>query len=359
MVRDICGWVKEAVKIPVFAKLTPNVTEIVEIAKAAYQGKADGVTATNTVSGLMSIKTDSTAWPNVGNEKRTTYGGMSGNAIRPIALRDVTAIGNSLPGYPILATGGIDSADVGLQFLYAGASLLQVCSAVQNQDFTLIDDYTTGLKALLYLRSIELDGWEGQSPPTPKHQRGKPTPKVGELVGKVAKATRNSTENLPNFGPYKTRREEITSRYRSELNETQHNNVVNGSNGSIRPAVKPKIPLPTVQDMIGRALPQIGSYNSLDNTKQVVAIIDEDMCINCGKCYMACNDSGYQAITFDPDTHLPSVTDDCTGCTLCASVCPIIDCITMVPKTIPHKIKRGIPISSANDVTKEPQMPSQ
>lgn len=44
------------------------------------------------------------------------------------------------------------------------------------------------------------------------------------------------------------------------------------------------------------------------------------MCINCGKCYMACNDSGYQAITFDPKTHLPVVTSDCTGCTLCLSV---------------------------------------
>jgi len=54
----------------------------------------------------------------------------------------------------------------------------------------------------------------------------------------------------------------------------------------------------------------------------------QDMCINCGKCYMACADSGYQAITFDPDTHIPSVTDDCTGCALCLSVCPIIDCIT-------------------------------
>jgi dihydropyrimidine dehydrogenase (NADP+) len=42
---------------------------------------------------------------------------------------------------------------------------------------------------------------------------------------------------------------------------------------------------------------------------------------------MACNDSGYQAITFDPETHIPTVTDDCTGCTLCLSVCPIIDCI--------------------------------
>lgn len=52
------------------------------------------------------------------------------------------------------------------------------------------------------------------------------------------------------------------------------------------------------------------------------------MCINCGKCYMACNDSGYQAIKFDPETHIPKVTDDCTGCDMCLSVCPIIDCIT-------------------------------
>lgn len=70
----------------------------------------------------------------------------------------------------------------------------------------------------------------------------------------------------------------------------------------------------------------------------------QDMCINCGKCYMTCNDSGYQAIKFNAGTHLPEVTEDCTGCTLCYSVCPIIDCIEMVPKLRPHKVKRGIPL---------------
>lgn len=44
---------------------------------------------------------------------------------------------------------------------------------------------------------------------------------------------------------------------------------------------------------------------------------------------MTCNDSGYQAIEFDAETHLPHVTDDCTGCTLCLSVCPIIECIRL------------------------------
>lgn len=61
-------------------------------------GKADGVTATNTVSGLMGLRANASAWPNVGKENKTTYGGVSGNAIRPIALKAVSAIGKALPG---------------------------------------------------------------------------------------------------------------------------------------------------------------------------------------------------------------------------------------------------------------------
>jgi dihydropyrimidine dehydrogenase (NADP+) len=76
----------------------------------------------------------------------------------------------------------------------------------------------------------------------------------------------------------------------------------------------------------------------------VVALVDEESCINCGKCYMTCNDSGYQAITFDSKTHIPHVTDDCTGCTLCLSVCPIPDCITMIPRELPLRVNRGIAV---------------
>jgi len=106
--------------------MTPNITDIRKIAAAAKEGGADGVTATNTVSGLMGLKADATAWPSVGREMRTTYGGVSGTAIRPIALRAVSAIANAMPGFPILATGGIESAETGLQFLHTGATLLQV-----------------------------------------------------------------------------------------------------------------------------------------------------------------------------------------------------------------------------------------
>lgn len=64
---------------------------------------------------------------------------------------------------------------------------LQVCSAIQNQDFTLIDDYISGLKTLLYMRSLEeLHDWDGQSPPTIKHQQGKPVLKLTDILGQVS-----------------------------------------------------------------------------------------------------------------------------------------------------------------------------
>ncbi|KAM7427835.1 hypothetical protein ABFA07_021099 [Porites harrisoni] len=332
LVRNICRWVRAAIKIPFFAKLTPNVTDIVDIARAAKEGNADGVTATNTVSGLMGLRPSGAAWPAVGKEQRTTYGGVSGNAIRPIALRAVSAIGRALPEFPILATGGADSAEAVLQFLHCGASAVQISSAVQNQDFTLIDDYTTGLKCLLYLQSVhELSDWNGQSPPTPKHQKGKLVPKIAELVGK----------SLPSFGPYLKERESIVAKHKEKIDLLSEKFEPE----KVRPAYKPDKAAPLIKDVIGAALSRIGTYGDLDNRQQVVAVIDEDLCINCGKCYMTCNDCGYQAITFDAKTHLPHVTEDCTGCTLCFSVCPVIDCIKMVPREGPYKPSRGVPLA--------------
>ena len=84
------------------------------------------MTAINTVSGLMSLKANASPWPAVGREKRTTYGGVSGNAVRPIALRNVSAIARALPDFPVMAAGGVESADTALQFLHCGAPVVQV-----------------------------------------------------------------------------------------------------------------------------------------------------------------------------------------------------------------------------------------
>mmetsp|Transcript_20053 Transcript_20053/g.32608 ORF Transcript_20053/g.32608 Transcript_20053/m.32608 type:complete len:1074 (-) Transcript_20053:234-3455(-) len=338
-VEDICRWVKKAAvrkgpdgkmeSVPVFAKLTPNITDIVEIAKRAKAGGADGVTAINTVSGLMHLNSEAKAWPNVGSEARTTYGGISGNAIRPMALRAVSAISKALPGYPILATGGADSAAVSMQFLHAGASGVQICSAVQNQDYTVVQDYITGLQALLYMQSREdLSDWNGQSRPI---EEARENPWVKPYPGK---------HRLPDFGPYHKQKEHLAAE-----NRKKEPLPMPPANFGARPSPQPSKAIPSINDVVGAAVPRIGAWHELSQKEHVIAEIDPDLCINCGKCYMTCNDNGYQAITFDAMTHLPEVVNkDCTGCTLCLSVCPVIDCISMVPRDGPYVPKRGIPI---------------
>lgn len=338
LVEGICRWVKEAAvgpngPIPVFAKLTPNVTNIVDIAQAAHRGGADGVTATNTVSGLMSLDHSGDAWPKIGTEKKTTYGGVSGNAVRPIALKAVSAIARAMPGFPILATGGCDSGDVGLQFLHAGAHAVQVCSAVQNQDFSVINDYNSALRAMLYMKSREdLQSWNGQSEPTPKHQVGK-----HQLVD-------SQGGQLPYFGHFQKQRQAMQAEITAPGNEPSVKTMDTAQAiSNNRPTPPSTLPVPTINQVIGRSLGQIGRWDELSQSEQVVAVVDPDLCINCGKCYMTCNDSGYQAITFDEKTHIPEITEDCTGCTLCVSVCPVMDCIEMVERDGPYIPKRGAP----------------
>jgi len=282
------------------------------------------------MGGLMGLNAKGNAWPSIGVEKKTTYGGVSGNAVKPIALKAVSAIAKNLPGFPILATGGIDSADVTWQFLMSGASVMQISSAIQNQDFTLIDDYIIGLKTLLYMQTLEgVDDWDGQSPPTARTYKGKSVVDLQSVLGKT----------LPNFGPFAKER---ASAY-ADLKKTEDLLDDKFKPEPNRPANKQRMMTPAVEAVIGKALDRIGTYNDLDNKQHVIALIDPEMCINCGKCYMTCNDTGYQAISFDEETHLPKVNEgSCTGCTLCYSVCPIIECIQMVPRKDLYKPKRGV-----------------
>ena len=70
-----------------------------------------------------------------------------------------------------------------------------MCSAVQNQDFTVVHDYITGLKCLLYMESCkEFENWNGQSAPTERHQKGKSVLQIGDLVGKVGGKKYTSVE---------------------------------------------------------------------------------------------------------------------------------------------------------------------
>lgn len=106
--------------VPIFAKLTPDVTSIAEIALACHNAGADGLSVMNTTLG-MAIDPD-TLRPILGG----VTGGLSGPAIRPMAVRCVWQIHQVLPDVPILGMGGIANGEDALQFIAAGASAVSV-----------------------------------------------------------------------------------------------------------------------------------------------------------------------------------------------------------------------------------------
>jgi dihydroorotate dehydrogenase (NAD+) catalytic subunit len=118
--EKVCRLAKKATSRPVFAKLTPNITDIVPIAKAAMEGGADGISAINTIKG-MAID-----WRKRAPRIAAKTGGLSGPAIKPVAVRMVWEVASAIPGVPIIGIGGITSADDVLEFMVAGASAVQV-----------------------------------------------------------------------------------------------------------------------------------------------------------------------------------------------------------------------------------------
>ncbi len=83
-------------------------------------------------------------------------------------------------------------------------------------------------------------------------------------------------------------------------------------------------------DLIGRAVPNVVDWNALNLNYVTKARIDQDMCIKCGRCFAACEDTSHQAITMSPERVFEVDDSECVACNLCVNVCPVQDCITMV-----------------------------
>ncbi|MCR5462567.1 MAG: dihydroorotate dehydrogenase [bacterium] len=119
MVYEVTKRVKEASSVPVYVKLSPNVTDIVSIAKAAERGGADGLTMINTLMGMrIDLKTGR---PILANKT----GGFSGPAVKPVAIRMIYQVYEAI-NIPIIGMGGIKDAYDVLEFLYAGASAVAI-----------------------------------------------------------------------------------------------------------------------------------------------------------------------------------------------------------------------------------------
>jgi dihydropyrimidine dehydrogenase (NAD+) subunit PreA len=91
----------------------------------------------------------------------------------------------------------------------------------------------------------------------------------------------------------------------------------------------------SVHDLVGRAVPSVTDWKYLNLNYIEKAYIDQDLCIKCGKCHIACEDTSHQAISHTVDGERKFVVKDeeCVGCNLCVGVCPIENCITMKPLT--------------------------
>ena len=123
LVKEITSKVKESSKVPVFVKLSSNLKDIVEIAKSAEKGNADGIVAINSVK-AMKINLDMKI-PVLAN----ITGGYSGKAIKPIGVRCVYDIAKNVD-IPVIGVGGVTTGEDALEYIMAGASAIQIGTGI-------------------------------------------------------------------------------------------------------------------------------------------------------------------------------------------------------------------------------------
>jgi dihydropyrimidine dehydrogenase (NAD+) subunit PreA len=283
----ITGWVKERAKTPVIVKLTPNISDIRVVARAAKRGGADALSAINTINSITGIDLDTfTPRPYVGG--KSSHGGYCGPAVKPIALNMVQQVmGGAEAALPMSGIGGIANWRDAAEFILLGSGTVQVCTAAMHYGYRIVEDMIDGL-----------ENWMAEK----------------------------------GFA--------------------------------------------TIEEFRGLSLPKVTEWKHLDLNYKIVAHISTSKCIGCDLCYTACWDGAHQCIHVDrvtgpvdghvelhrkpaevqavsmsriavtpipkldpfvpqgfstPLARIPRVDEtECVGCNLCALVCPVEDCITMV-----------------------------
>ncbi|MCB1565255.1 MAG: NAD-dependent dihydropyrimidine dehydrogenase subunit PreA, partial [Xanthomonadales bacterium] len=242
-IEMVARWVKQYTKLPCIVKLTPNITDIRQPAKAAFRGGADAVSLINTINSITSVDLDLMA-PTPTVDGKGSHGGYCGPAVRPIALSMVSEIARDpeTNGKPISGIGGIGTWRDAAEFMALGAGSVQVCTAAMHYGFRIVEDMVAGLS-----------NWMDEK-------------------------------------------------------------------GYAR-----------LEDFVGKAVPNVTDWQFLNLNYDIKARIDQDKCIQCGLCHIACEDTAHQAILKEKDgkRHFEVVDDECVGCNLCMHVCPVDGCISM------------------------------
>jgi dihydropyrimidine dehydrogenase (NAD+) subunit PreA len=151
----ITGWVKEVATIPVMVKLTPNVTDIAAVARAAVEGGADALSLINTINSIMGVDLDTFA-PKPSVRGQGSHGGYCGPAVKPIALNMVAALAaDPAIDVPICGIGGISTWQDAAEFFLLGAGAVQVCTAVMHHGFRVVEHLSEGLQDWMRQKGID------------------------------------------------------------------------------------------------------------------------------------------------------------------------------------------------------------
>ncbi len=149
VIETIVGWVMEVAELPVIVKLTPNITDITQAARAAKRAGANALSMINTLNSITQVNLD-TFCPEPAVAGRSTHGGYAGAAVKPVALHMVHACARDPAiGLPISGIGGIGTWKDAAEFIALGATGIQVCTAIMHHGFRIVEDMIDGLNRWL------------------------------------------------------------------------------------------------------------------------------------------------------------------------------------------------------------------
>ncbi len=268
----IVEWVKEAADIPVMVKLTPNVTDVTVIGRAAARAGADAISLINTINSIMGVDLDTLA-PKPAVRGEGSHGGFCGPAVKPIALNMVAAIAND-PAIrlPISGIGGIQAWQDAVEFMLLGAGCVQVCTAVMHYGFRIVEHLASGLESWMQEKGFE---------------------RVSDFVGR-------SAPRIKDWGDL-----DLNYKVVAEIDQAKciHCGVCyiaceDGCHQSIR-----REPMPLVDYL-----------RTYDHKVEVLRSGGHTVVPGCGE-------DTVNIYTINQDT--------CVGCNMCSLICPVDGCITM------------------------------
>ncbi|KAG2443647.1 hypothetical protein HXX76_001996 [Chlamydomonas incerta] len=154
LLGEVCGWINGAAKVPVWAKMTPNVTDISHPADVALKAGCEGVAAINTIQCISGVNLD-TLRPEPSVEGYSTPGGYSWKAVKPIALAKCTAIAKLIArdyagqGKSLSGIGGVETGGDAAEFILLGSDTVQVCTGVMIHGYPVVKNLCGGLQKFM------------------------------------------------------------------------------------------------------------------------------------------------------------------------------------------------------------------